>query len=151
MAAALAGSRQKKKKWNKGKMREKINAKVLFDEDGWLRLRAEVPKVCHPSFLLTKYLFRVSFKTHFLVLPISHNFHGFLADEISYSFSIGRTIEDQLIISTCSMQIFSRGRQDSTSRGTQQATDLHTSQCITPNIIKKKHKKYKYGSVKFLS
>ena len=45
MAAALAGSRQKKKKWNKGKMREKINAKVLFDEDGWLRLQAEVPKV----------------------------------------------------------------------------------------------------------
>jgi hypothetical protein len=32
-------------KWNKGKMREKINAKVLFDEDGWLRLQAEVPKV----------------------------------------------------------------------------------------------------------
>lgn len=26
-------------------MREKINAKVLFDEDGWLRLQAEVPKV----------------------------------------------------------------------------------------------------------
>ena len=45
MAAALAGSRQKKKKWHKGKMREKINAKVLFDEDGWLRLQAEVPKV----------------------------------------------------------------------------------------------------------
>ena len=75
MAAALAGSRQKKKKWNKGKMREKINAKVLFDEDGWLRLQAEVPKVCHPSFLLTKYLLRVSFKSHFFVLPISHNFH----------------------------------------------------------------------------
>lgn len=26
-------------------MREKINAKVLFDEDGWLRLQAEVPKM----------------------------------------------------------------------------------------------------------
>ena len=26
-------------------MREKMNAKVLFDEDGWNRLLAEVPKV----------------------------------------------------------------------------------------------------------
>lgn len=26
-------------------MREKINAKVLFDEDGWNRFNAEVPKV----------------------------------------------------------------------------------------------------------
>jgi len=33
------------KKWNKGKMREKMNGKVLFDEDGWNRLLAEVPKV----------------------------------------------------------------------------------------------------------
>ena len=45
MQAALAGGKAKKKKWNKGKMREKINAKVLFDEDGWNRLQAEVPKV----------------------------------------------------------------------------------------------------------
>jgi hypothetical protein len=26
-------------------MREKMNAKVLFDEDGWIRFNAEVPKV----------------------------------------------------------------------------------------------------------
>jgi hypothetical protein len=26
-------------------MREKMNSKILFDEDGWLRLNAEVPKV----------------------------------------------------------------------------------------------------------
>ena len=45
LAAALAGSRQKKKKWSKGKMREKLNGKVLFDEDGWNRLLAEVPKM----------------------------------------------------------------------------------------------------------
>mmetsp|Transcript_18035 Transcript_18035/g.12978 ORF Transcript_18035/g.12978 Transcript_18035/m.12978 type:complete len:108 (+) Transcript_18035:2-325(+) len=45
LAAALAGARSKKKKWNKGKMREKINAKVLFDEDGWNRFNAEVPKM----------------------------------------------------------------------------------------------------------
>eukprot|EP01041_Mallomonas_annulata_P004265 gene4265-8488_t len=45
LAAALAGGKSKKKKWNKGKMREKMNAKVLFDEDGWNRLLAEVPKM----------------------------------------------------------------------------------------------------------
>ena len=45
MAAALAGAKAKKKKWNKGKMREKLNSKVLFDEDGWARLLAEVPKM----------------------------------------------------------------------------------------------------------
>lgn len=26
-------------------MREKINSKVLFDEDGWARFQAEVPKM----------------------------------------------------------------------------------------------------------
>lgn len=26
-------------------MREKLNSKVLFDEDGWTRFLAEVPKV----------------------------------------------------------------------------------------------------------
>ncbi len=45
LAAALAGARSRKKKWNKGKLREKLNAKVLFDEDGWNRLQAEVPKM----------------------------------------------------------------------------------------------------------
>jgi small subunit ribosomal protein S25e len=54
MQAALAGGKAKRKKWNKGKMREKINAKVLFDEDGWNRLQAEVPKV--KSLLLFFYL-----------------------------------------------------------------------------------------------
>lgn len=32
-------------KWNKGKLREKIQAKILFDEDSWTRLQAEVPKM----------------------------------------------------------------------------------------------------------
>mmetsp|Transcript_6075 Transcript_6075/g.6330 ORF Transcript_6075/g.6330 Transcript_6075/m.6330 type:complete len:108 (+) Transcript_6075:697-1020(+) len=45
LAAALAGGRARKKKWNKGKMREKINAKVLFDEDSWTRFLNEVPKM----------------------------------------------------------------------------------------------------------
>ena len=27
-------------------MREKLNSKVLFDEDSWTRFQAEVPKVC---------------------------------------------------------------------------------------------------------
>jgi small subunit ribosomal protein S25e len=45
MAAALAGSKAKKKKWSKGKMREKMNSKVLFDEDSWARFQSEVPKM----------------------------------------------------------------------------------------------------------
>ena len=45
LQAALAGSKQKKKKWSKGKMREKLNGKVLFDEDGWAKFLAEVPKM----------------------------------------------------------------------------------------------------------
>ena len=37
-------------------MREKMNSKVLFDEDGWLRLQAEVPKmkVVTPSALVER-------------------------------------------------------------------------------------------------
>ena len=49
LAAALAGGKSKKKKWSKGKLREKMNAKVLFDEDGWKRLQEEVPKVRQQS------------------------------------------------------------------------------------------------------
>ena len=45
-------------------------------------------------------------------------FLAIFTDEISYTFGISRTFEDQFIISTCSMQIFSRGREDSTSRST---------------------------------
>jgi ribosomal protein S25 len=60
MQAALAGGKAKKKKWNKGKMREKINAKVLFDEDGWNRLQAEVPKV-----------------TNIVILPQCNQFYSF--------------------------------------------------------------------------
>jgi ribosomal protein S25 len=45
MAAAMAGAKAKKKKWNKGKMHEKMNAKILFDDESWQRLENEVPKV----------------------------------------------------------------------------------------------------------
>mmetsp|Transcript_7529 Transcript_7529/g.12653 ORF Transcript_7529/g.12653 Transcript_7529/m.12653 type:complete len:110 (+) Transcript_7529:22-351(+) len=45
LAAALAGGKSKKKKWNKGKMREKLNAKILFDEDTLTRFNTEVPKM----------------------------------------------------------------------------------------------------------
>ena len=45
IAAALAGGKAKKKKWNKGKMREKLNAKVLFDEETYNRFLTEVPKM----------------------------------------------------------------------------------------------------------
>ena len=33
-------------KWSKGKVREKVANKVLFDQDGYQRLVAEIPKVC---------------------------------------------------------------------------------------------------------
>ena len=41
----MAGSKQKKKKWGKGKSKEKLNAKVLFDDDSWNRFIVEVPKM----------------------------------------------------------------------------------------------------------
>jgi|TARA_B110000003_G_scaffold64492_1_gene65171 small subunit ribosomal protein S25e len=44
MAAAQA-SKGKKKKWSKGKSREKSNAMVLFDKDTYERLYKEVPKM----------------------------------------------------------------------------------------------------------
>ena len=44
MAAAQA-SKGKKKKWSKGKTREKSNGQVLFDKDTYDRLYKEVPKM----------------------------------------------------------------------------------------------------------
>lgn len=46
MAAAMAGGRGKgKKKWSKGKSREKVSNKVLFDQESYDRLLTECPKV----------------------------------------------------------------------------------------------------------
>ncbi|KAF0686105.1 Aste57867_22070 [Aphanomyces stellatus] len=46
MAAALAGGRGKgKKKWSKGKVREKTANKVLFDQETYERMCKEVPKM----------------------------------------------------------------------------------------------------------
>ena len=45
MAAAMAGGKSKKKKWSKGKVREKANLMTLFDKDTYARLLAEVPKM----------------------------------------------------------------------------------------------------------
>merc|ERR1712086_3391 len=45
MAAAMAGGKSKKKKWSKGKNRDQVVNKVLFDEDTYARLLAEVPKM----------------------------------------------------------------------------------------------------------
>ena len=42
----MAGSKGKgKKKWSKGKNREKVSNKVLYDQETYDRLLAEVPKV----------------------------------------------------------------------------------------------------------
>jgi hypothetical protein len=51
-------------------MREKINAKVLFDEDGWAKLQAEVPKV----YFLFIYAISTSFHWIRPVIYMSTNF-----------------------------------------------------------------------------
>ncbi len=45
IAAAMAGSKSKKKKWSKNKSRDKVLNEVLFKEQTYARLKAEVPKV----------------------------------------------------------------------------------------------------------
>mmetsp|Transcript_24989 Transcript_24989/g.36690 ORF Transcript_24989/g.36690 Transcript_24989/m.36690 type:complete len:114 (-) Transcript_24989:232-573(-) len=45
MAAAMAGGKGKKKKWSKGKARDKIDNKVLFGKEQWDRLYSEIPKM----------------------------------------------------------------------------------------------------------
>ncbi|KAG7397117.1 40S ribosomal protein S25 [Phytophthora boehmeriae] len=46
MAAAMAGGKGKgKKKWSKGKVREKTANKVLYDQETYERLLVEVPKM----------------------------------------------------------------------------------------------------------
>jgi len=42
--AAANSSKGKKKKWSKGKMKEKVNNQVLFDKATYEKLQAEVPK-----------------------------------------------------------------------------------------------------------
>merc|ERR1712070_1181287 len=44
MKAAMAGGKGKKKKWSKGKMREKLNNLVLFDKPTLDKLIKEIPK-----------------------------------------------------------------------------------------------------------
>ena len=45
MAAAMAGGKGKKKKWSKGKARDKVDNKVLFSREQLERFEAEVPKM----------------------------------------------------------------------------------------------------------
>lgn len=45
MVGCLRGDVCDEQKWSKGKMREKVANKVLFDEDLHTRLEAEIPKV----------------------------------------------------------------------------------------------------------
>merc|ERR1711869_163154 len=41
--AAMAGGKNKKKKWSKGKARDKMNNKVLFDKETLEKFQKEVP------------------------------------------------------------------------------------------------------------
>jgi small subunit ribosomal protein S25e len=45
MAAAMAGGKGKKKKWSKGKSRDKVDNKVLMTKEQYDRFMAEVPKM----------------------------------------------------------------------------------------------------------
>jgi small subunit ribosomal protein S25e len=45
MAAAMAGSKGKKKKWSKGKARDVVDNKVLMSKEQMERLHSEVPKM----------------------------------------------------------------------------------------------------------
>ena len=45
MAAAMAGGKGKKKKWSKGKARDKVDNKVLFSREQHERFETEVPKM----------------------------------------------------------------------------------------------------------
>ena len=44
MASANSGGKGKKKKWSKGKVKEKAANAVLFDEEVYAKLNKEVPK-----------------------------------------------------------------------------------------------------------
>jgi small subunit ribosomal protein S25e len=45
MAAAMAGGKGKKKKWSKGKSRDKVDNKVLFSKEQFDRFHSEIPKM----------------------------------------------------------------------------------------------------------
>jgi small subunit ribosomal protein S25e len=45
MQAAMAGAKGKKKKWSKGKSRDKVDNKVLMSKEQFDRMYAEVPKM----------------------------------------------------------------------------------------------------------
>ena len=44
MKAAMAGGRSKKKKWSKGKVKEKLANLVMFDKGTYDKLMKEIPK-----------------------------------------------------------------------------------------------------------
>lgn len=82
-------------KWGKGKSREKMNAKVLFDEDGWVRFNNEVPKVTsdiHYFCLLT------TGGIPFIIHPV-------ISDESHNAIGPCRASENQRVASTSGMQV----------------------------------------------
>merc|ERR1711861_53050 len=54
--AAMSSSKGKKKKWSKGKVKEKSNMAVLFDKSTFEKLHSEVPKykMITPSILVDR-------------------------------------------------------------------------------------------------
>lgn len=65
-------------KWNKGKMREKLNAKILFDEDTLTRFNTEVPKVSsHDVNVLEAFLCSVSMNVLILYCSTDEAYHPY--------------------------------------------------------------------------
>jgi len=62
LAAALAGAKGKKKKWSKGKTKEKANNKVFYDQETYNKLKTEIPKskLITPSILVDRLKVNVS-------------------------------------------------------------------------------------------
>jgi len=60
MQAAMAGGKGKKKKWSKGKQRDKVASKIFFDDDLYERVIQEVPKVRRAPLSLAPHTVHVS-------------------------------------------------------------------------------------------
>lgn len=87
-----------------------MNGKVLFDEDGWNRLLAEVPKVT---------IYYNLNENYFLMLSCH------CSDEISYAFRPSRALKNQRISCSCCLQVPGRWGKDRGCRSPPFSEDLY--------------------------
>lgn len=99
MAAAMAGGKGKgKKKWSKGKVREKVANKVLYDQETYERLLNEVPKVIN----YITCLMAVAATDAFLCMQS--------IDEVDHGVGDRRAIEGERRLGACVHPRTGRGR-----------------------------------------